>query len=101
MGVGACVWEGEVRGKGLEILSLLCRLQTPILEAIVPQLFLAAYLAYQPRHRFMGQRVIELGSGPGLAGILLAKLGSRVWISDIKKVLPLIQRNLELNKVGF
>ena len=74
MGVGACVWEGE--------------------------LFLAAFLAHQPSHRFIGQRAIELGSGPGLAGILLAKLGARVLVSDIKKVLPLVEKNLEINQVS-
>lgn len=37
MGVGACVWEGE--------------------------LLLAAYLAGLPRHRYIGATVIELGSG--------------------------------------
>jgi predicted nicotinamide N-methyase len=75
MGVGACVWEGE--------------------------LFLAAYLAHLPTHRYIGQRVIELGAGPGLAGILLAKLGARALVSDIKKVLPLVERNLEINEVSF
>lgn len=75
VGVGACVWEGE--------------------------LFLAAYLAHLPNHRYIGQRVIELGSGPGLAGILLAKLGAKVLVSDIKKVLPLIERNLVINNVAL
>ena len=74
LGVGAVMWEGE--------------------------LLLAAFLASQPTHRYIGQRCIELGSGPGLAGILLAKLGAKVLVSDIKKVLPLIERNLELNQVA-
>ncbi|GIL98562.1 hypothetical protein Vretimale_3918 [Volvox reticuliferus] len=52
MGVGACVWEGE--------------------------LFLAAYLVSLPTYRYMGARVVELGAGPGLAGILLAKMGAKV-----------------------
>ncbi|GIL98561.1 hypothetical protein Vretimale_3918 [Volvox reticuliferus] len=51
MGVGACVWEGE--------------------------LFLAAYLVSLPTYRYMGARVVELGAGPGLAGILLAKMGAK------------------------
>jgi hypothetical protein len=56
IGVGACVWEGEL---------LLC-----------------AYLASLPRHRFMGARCLELGSGPGLAGLLVAKLGGIAHITD-------------------
>jgi hypothetical protein len=71
MGVGACLWEGE--------------------------LLLAAYLAAQPRHRYIGQRCVELGSGPGLAGLLLAALGARVAITDKASVLPLIRENIELN----
>ena len=34
--------------------------------------------AAQPRHRYIGQRAIELGSGPGLAGLMLARLGAQV-----------------------
>ena len=41
--------------------------------------------------------MIELGSGPGLAGLLVAKLGAQVTITDIAKVLPLIQENITLN----
>lgn len=71
LGVGACLWEGE--------------------------LLLANYLGHQPQHKFMGSRVVELGSGPGLIGLLLAKLGAKVVITDIPKVLPLIEENVALN----
>ena len=42
------------------------------------ELFLAAYLATLPLHRYIGTRVVELGSGPGLIGLMLAKLGAKV-----------------------
>eukprot|EP00798_Chlamydomonas_sp_ICE-L_P020002 gene20002-26715_t len=74
MGVGACVWEGE--------------------------LLLAAYLASLPQHRYIGARCVELGSGPGLIGLLMAKLGAKVVITDIKKVLPLIEDNVKLNELS-
>lgn len=64
MGVGACVWEGEM--------------------------LLAAYLASLPRHRFIGARCVELGCGPGLAGMVLAKMGAKVrchQITDHARVL--------------
>jgi tRNA1(Val) A37 N6-methylase TrmN6 len=38
--------------------------------------------AAAPAHRYTGMRVLELGSGPGLAGLLAAKLGARVVITD-------------------
>ncbi|GBF87904.1 N-lysine methyltransferase-like protein [Raphidocelis subcapitata] len=71
MGVGACLWEGE--------------------------LLLAAYLAAQPRHRFIGQRVIELGAGPGMAGLMVAMFGAEAVITDKDVVLPLIRENIALN----
>lgn len=44
--------------------------------------------------------VVELGSGPGLAGLLAAKLGARVVITDKAVVLPLIQDNIRLNGIA-
>lgn len=53
-----------------------------------------------PRHRYTGMTVIELGSGPGLAGLLAAKLGAQVVITDKAVVLPLIQENITLNGIS-
>lgn len=39
-------------------------------------------------------------AGPGLAGLLLAALGANVVLTDIAKVLPLIQDNVDHNKLG-
>uniref|UniRef100_A0A383VXQ9 FAM86 N-terminal domain-containing protein n=1 Tax=Tetradesmus obliquus TaxID=3088 RepID=A0A383VXQ9_TETOB len=75
LGVGACAWEGEM--------------------------LLAAYLmSAVPAHRYTGMRVLELGSGPGLAGLLAAKLGARVVITDKAVVVPLISENIALNGIG-
>jgi predicted nicotinamide N-methyase len=75
MGVGAVFWEGE--------------------------LALSAFLVAQPRHRWQGATVVELGAGPGLAGLVAAALGSRrVVITDLAKVVPLIRENTALNGYG-
>lgn len=42
-------------------------------------MILAGYLASAvPRHRLVGARVVELGAGVGLAGIVCAKARRRV-----------------------
>lgn len=56
--------------------------------------------AATPRHRYTGLTVIELGSGPGLAGLLAAKLGAQVVITDKAVVLPLITENIKLNGIS-
>ncbi|KXZ52753.1 hypothetical protein GPECTOR_8g144 [Gonium pectorale] len=54
-----------------------------------------------PHYRYIGARVVELGAGPGLVGILLARMGAKVHITDIAKVLPIIQENVDANGVGL
>ncbi len=73
IGVGACLWDGAI--------------------------LLAAYLVAQPRYRFVGAKCIELGAGVGLVSAVLAKLGARVITTDILKVLPLLEENMEANGV--
>eukprot|EP00892_Ulva_mutabilis_P003871 jgi/Ulvmu1/1856/UM012_0012.1 len=47
--------------------------------------------------RMRGSRAIELGSGPGLAGLAAAMLGSSVVLTDVASVVPLIEQNIRLN----
>lgn len=73
VGVGACLWDGA--------------------------LVLAGYLAAQPQYSYVGCRAVELGAGVGLVGLALAKMGAQAVITDIEKVLPLLNDNLVAN--GF
>jgi hypothetical protein len=73
VGVGACLWDGA--------------------------LLLAGFLAAAPRHRLLGARAVELGAGVGVAGLAAARLGARVVLTDLARVLPLLEENLAAN--GF
>jgi hypothetical protein len=44
-----------------------------------------------------GVRVLELGAGTGMAGVMAARLGARVTVTDLPHVLQNLQRNVELN----
>ncbi|KAM6495633.1 putative methyltransferase domain containing protein [Amanita muscaria] len=47
---------------------------------------------------FLGDKVVvELGSGTGLVGLVAAKVGAKVWITDQAPLLDIMRRNVEMN----
>ncbi|KAI0028306.1 putative methyltransferase-domain-containing protein [Vararia minispora EC-137] len=58
---------------------------------------LARYLARRGPRALKGKRILELGSGTGLVGILAGALGADVWITDQAPLVPTMHRNSELN----
>lgn len=47
---------------------------------------------------FVGKRIIELGSGTGIVGLLLASMGASVLFTDQACALPLLQHNIDQNR---
>mmetsp|Transcript_2869 Transcript_2869/g.6861 ORF Transcript_2869/g.6861 Transcript_2869/m.6861 type:complete len:323 (+) Transcript_2869:54-1022(+) len=58
-------------------------------------LALARHLARHPSQS--GQKVVELGAGCGLPGMVLARQGSRVTLTDVPWLLQLIEYNISAN----
>jgi len=46
-----------------------------------------------------GKRVLELGAGTGLLGLVLAKMGCHVTLTDLDAMVPLLQTNVDVNKI--
>jgi len=61
---------------------------------------LASYIARRGA-ALQGLNVLELGSGTGLVGLVAGCLGARVCITDQVPLIPIMERNISLNKLQF
>ncbi|KAG9353444.1 hypothetical protein JZ751_018040 [Albula glossodonta] len=52
----------------------------------------------RPSFDLKGKRVIELGAGTGIVGILAARLGAEVTLTDLPHAVPQLQKNVSANK---
>lgn len=59
-------------------------------------LVLSRYLESEsfPKNHFVGKRVVEIGAGTGLVGLVLASKGARVSLTDQKRCLPLLKKTV-------
>jgi len=53
-----------------------------------------------PEGHFAGKRIVELGSGTGLGGIVLALMGADVLLTDRMEVVELLKVNIGLNRAS-
>ena len=67
-----------------------------VIKISIPQAtVLGEYLA--KKGSLKGSKVLELGAGTGLAGIVASKLGAEVTLTDLKKNLGILKRNIDVN----
>ncbi|KAM4796046.1 elongation factor Ts, mitochondrial [Rhinophrynus dorsalis] len=59
-------------------------------------LYLCSYIEEQ-KLNFIGKKVIELGAGTGVVGILVSLLGGHVTLTDLPHALPQIKKNVFAN----
>ena len=50
-----------------------------------------------PSYQHIGSRIIEVGAGPGMPALYASLKGANSIITDLAKVLPLIQENIDAN----
>ncbi|XP_066278128.1 protein N-lysine methyltransferase METTL21A-like [Branchiostoma lanceolatum] len=50
--------------------------------------------------QFEGKKVIEVGAGTGLVGIVASLMGADVTLTDLKKILPNMEENVQINTEG-
>ena len=62
---------------------------------------LSGYLQSKPAGSFKGLRVVELGAGVGMVGLVLAKLGANVVVTDKPSMLVLPRLNAAKNKLAL
>jgi len=64
---------------------------------------LGTYLANSkifPSDYWKNKRVIEVGSGVGVTGIIVATLGSEVTLTDLQDLVPLLEKNASANQTS-
>lgn len=67
-----------------------------------PSSIVLAEYVWQQKNRFLGAQVVELGAGTALPGIVAAKIGAHVTLTDLDnkpKVFQNMERNCEQNAV--
>ncbi|KAF8631165.1 hypothetical protein AX15_002504 [Amanita polypyramis BW_CC] len=58
---------------------------------------LSNYIVKRGSEFLQNKKVLELGSGTGLVGLVAGKLNARVWITDQAPLLNIMRKNVEMN----
>ncbi|KAJ8588755.1 hypothetical protein M405DRAFT_874209 [Rhizopogon salebrosus TDB-379] len=60
---------------------------------------LSSYITFRGTGYLRGKRIVELGSGTGLVGLVAGALGGTVWITDQAPLLDIMRQNVMLNNL--
>lgn len=60
---------------------------------------LSNYIAFRGIGYLQGKKIVEVGSGTGLVGLVAGALGGTVWITDQAPLLGIMQQNVTLNNL--
>mmetsp|Transcript_13928 Transcript_13928/g.18214 ORF Transcript_13928/g.18214 Transcript_13928/m.18214 type:complete len:258 (+) Transcript_13928:97-870(+) len=97
----ACIWDTYKKFCGVKILvheDYDAGLGGTLFDGALCLCNYIEYLKTNENVSFKGKKVIELGAGCGLPGLLLASLGAAVDITDIEQTVELIEENIENNE---
>lgn len=81
-------WEGSVTAHGIH---------STVWEAgfVLQEYLQQLALRTAPRSLLQGKRVLEIGAGTGLVGLVCSILGAHVTMTDLPVALPLLHKNVE------
>ncbi|KAI8050247.1 putative methyltransferase-domain-containing protein [Syncephalis plumigaleata] len=64
-----------------------------------PSALMLAEYVWHNRSLFDGTTTIELGAGTGLPGLLAAKLGGHVYLTDLPRAMPQLEQHIQENNL--
>lgn len=64
-------------------------------------LILSQRLLNHPREEYMYGKILELGSGTGLVGMISSLLGYQSYLTDLPEIVPNLKSNVELNGLNL
>ncbi|XGW31171.1 hypothetical protein V3C99_009826 [Haemonchus contortus] len=79
-------------------LSIFQEVEADVGGVVWDSALVAAYYFIKNSEKYRNKKVLELGAGTGICGLVLAALGADVILTDLPSRVALLQKNYEINK---